>query len=155
MECQIDGMVYENGTTEHVIRIPKVGEMVVYAVSAKRPYAKGDESACSPVLNIAPAHTIFQSLVPIAIHSRGGQFDIALCRIDHPSDEIDFYLPLFKKQNFLIWGSEIPHEIHEEPMHPKRVTKWRGWQCGYNKWCKLWEHDAGVILLPLVGYGPR
>ena len=48
------------------------------------------------------------------------------------SDEAHFHLGGYvNKQNCRIWGSENPHVIVENLMHPQRVTVWGGfWPCG-------------------------
>lgn len=50
------------------------------------------------------------------------------------SDEAHFHLGGFvNNQNSRIWGSENPREVHEKPLHPRRVTVW----------CAMWA--GGVI----------
>ena len=45
------------------------------------------------------------------------------------SDEAHFDLSGYvKKQNYRIWGTEIPHAYIENLTHPKRVTVW----CGFS-----------------------
>lgn len=52
------------------------------------------------------------------------------------SDEAHFHLNGYvNKQNCRFWGAENPHEFHEQPLHPEKVTVW----------CGLW---AGGIVGP-------
>lgn len=43
------------------------------------------------------------------------------------SDEAHFHLSGYvNKQNLRFWGTENPHEMHEKPLHPLKVTVWCG-----------------------------
>jgi len=47
------------------------------------------------------------------------------------SDEAHFQLNGYvNKQNSRIWGDENPRAIHEQPMHPQKVTVWCGFWAG-------------------------
>lgn len=63
------------------------------------------------------------------------------------SDEAHFHLAGYvNKQNCRIWGSENPHVIVEQPMHPQRVTVWCGFWSGGIIGPFFFENDEGATV---------
>lgn len=63
------------------------------------------------------------------------------------SDEAHFHLGGYaNKQNCRIWGTENPHVIEENPMHPQRVTVWCGFWAGGLIGPFFFENAAGAAV---------
>jgi hypothetical protein len=60
------------------------------------------------------------------------------------SDEAHFHLCGYvNKQNFRFWGTENPRVMHEEPLHPLKVTVWCGVYVGRVIGPYFFEDDVG------------